>query len=431
MRILHAPTNPADQAGIAVRALRRLGHEAELWEYDANPFGYPADRTIPLDRERRDPQIFWQTFLEAVERFDIIHFHFARTLFPMEWGGIPAFWDLPLYRMLGKRIFFTFHGSDVRLRRIHEQINPWSYYRFSDIPADDERTEKVIAVCRAYADRLFVVAPDYLHFVPDAEVIPRALDLADWPRLPVTQREVPVILHVPSRRGTKGTDFILRALARLEAAGVGFETRLLERVPHAEVKQAIAEADIVIDNVLTGDYEVVSLEAMASSRVAVANLGDAAQRAAPDAPVVHADPSTIEAVLRDLIADIDRRRRLAAAGRPYVERVHSADLVAARLIAAYKAPARRGDAGPISFPDWLSRAPTGRIERLQRENAHLRTELARVRFREEELRRRLDLPPLGPVDEWFWPTIRYLARAAVPEPVRRPVRRIRAMLRGR
>src|SRR5690606_39056052 len=76
VRILHAPRNIADQAGVAVRALRRLGHDAEVWEYDEHPFRFPVDRTI--DTRSGDPAIWWRTFLEAIERFDVFHFHFGR-----------------------------------------------------------------------------------------------------------------------------------------------------------------------------------------------------------------------------------------------------------------------------------------------------------------------------------------------------------------
>ncbi len=54
-RILHAARNIANQPADVVRALRRLGYEAEVWEYGDNPFGYEVDRTIPLDTEARDP----------------------------------------------------------------------------------------------------------------------------------------------------------------------------------------------------------------------------------------------------------------------------------------------------------------------------------------------------------------------------------------
>jgi hypothetical protein len=431
VRILHAARNIADQPGAVVRSLRRLGHDAEIWEYDANPFGFAVDRTIPLDHEGRDPTVFWRTFEEAIERFDVLHFHFARTLFPSDWGGLPPFWDLPIYRILGKRVFFTFHGTDIRIRRIHEQVNPWSHYRTSDIAADDDRTEKVIEICRAYADGLFVVSVEYLHFVPEATVMPRVIDLEAWPEQPPTQRDVPVVLHVPSRRGTKGTERILASLDRLRAAGVAFESRLLEGVSHADARAAIADADVIIDNVITGDYEVVSIEAMASSRVAVANVGPAVEAAFPDAPVVAVDPDTFEPRLAALLADVERRRELAARGRAYVAATHDAPVIAARLISAYEAPPRVLGPGGRALPDWLSLAPARRIERLETELGRAETALARTRLREEDLRRRLGLPSLGPVTGIVDPSLGDRVRAILPEPVKRPLRRARARLAGR
>lgn len=430
LRILHAARNIANQPADVVRALRRLGHEAEVWEYDVNPFGYPVDRTIPLDREALDPTVFWRTFQEAIERFDVLHFHFARTLFPSDWGGLPPFWDLPIYRILGKKVFFTFHGTDIRIRRIHEQINPWSHYRTSDIPADDDRTEKVIEVCRTYADGLFVVSVEYLHFVPDAAVMPRVIDLEAWPVQPAAQRDVPVVLHVPSRRGTKGTDRILAGLERLREEGVPFEVRLLENVPHAEAKRAIADADVVVDNLITGDYEVVSIETMASSRVPVANVSPAVVAAFPDAPVWAVDPDTFVDRMRTLLTDADLRLDLARRGRDYVARVHDASVVAGRLVEAYEAPPRVLPASGRAFPDWLSMGPARRIERLETQLSRAEVELARTRLREEELRARLGLPSLGPVTGHVAPTAADRLRTFLPEPVKRPLRRWRARVSG-
>lgn len=426
MRILHAARNIANQPADVVRALRALGHDAEVWEYGESAFGYAVDRTIPLDPQARDPRVFWDTFREALDRFDVFHFHFARTLFADAWGGVPAFWDLPLYRALGKKVFFTFHGSDIRIRRVHEQVNPWSYYRFSDIEADDDRTEKVIELCRTYADRLFVVSPDYLHFVPEAEVLPRVIDLAAWPEQAPAQREVPVVLHVPSRRGTKGTDLILAGLERLKAAGVPFELRLLEGVPHAEAKRAIADADVVIDNVLTGDYEVVSLETMASNRVAVANVGPDALAAFPGAPVWSLDPDTFDERLARLLRDRALRLDLAARGRAHVARIHDAPVIARRLAEAYAVPS-----APVAdrpFPDWLSLDRARRIEAVHRRLARAEVELARTRLREEGLRRRLGLPSLGPVTAAVAPGLGDRLRTLLPEPVKRPLRRLKARL---
>ena len=138
---------------------------------------------------------------------------------------------------------------------------------------------------------MFVTSVDLLEFVPEAEVTPAGDRPAANGRSDRRRRATcRVILHVPSRRGTKGTELILAGLDRLRADGVAFDLRLLEGVSHAEARAAIQDADIVVDNVLTGDYEVVSIEAMASSRVAVANVQAAAAEAYPDAPVVERRP---------------------------------------------------------------------------------------------------------------------------------------------
>ncbi len=417
LRILHAPRNVANQAGYAAAALRRLGHEVEVWEDRPSVFAFPADRV--LDYGARDPRVAWDAVREAIDRFDILHFHFGRTLVPPDWSGLPPFWDLPLYRALGKRAFFTFHGSDARLQRVHEEMNPWSHYRRGAAPADDDRTEKALEVIRTYADAMFVVSVNYLHFVPQAVYLPRIIDLAEWPEQPPSQRERPVIVHAPSRRATKGTDLVLAALGELAADGVTFEFRLLEDVPHATVRAEIAAADVVVDNVIAGAYGLVSMEAMASGRVAVANLSDDVRLAHPDAPVVHVDPTTFGARMRALIGDVEERRRLAGLGRPFVARVHDADVIAARLVDAYTAPATRV---PMrAMPDWTSHAKARRIELLETRLGRLEMELARTRRRESVLQARLGIAETA--DDRRWGRIRAVARRVIPPGMRARLRR--------
>ena len=407
MRILHAARNPADQAGAVVRALRKLGHEAEVWVYDENPFRYQVDREISI--KSGDPEVFWRTFQEAIERFDVIHFHFGRSLFPDDWGGVPPLWDLPIYRILGKKVFATWHGSDCRQMRIHLERNPWSYFKYSDLRPDDDRTAKTVEVFRTYADRQFVTAPDYLDYVPDAEVLGRVIDLVEWPEQPPEQRERPLVLHVPSRRGTKGTELLLPVIERLKGEGLAFDFQLLEGVPHEEARKAIQKADVVVDNLITGDYELVSIEAMASSRLAVANIQAASAAAFPGAPILNVDPETIEARLREAIGDIGLRRDLAARGRAHVAAVHDAPVAARKLMAAYEAPSR-----PVArqtFPDWVSLAPARRVEQADRL-------LAEARHRELAYRRKLGLPVEVPDDRGV--------KDRLPMPLRLFLRRWRA-----
>ncbi|MGZ7031597.1 MAG: glycosyltransferase family 4 protein [Thermoanaerobaculia bacterium] len=412
MRILHAPNNIANQAGYVASSLRSMGHEAEVWEFGSSPYGFPSDRVI--DIRDHDPTVLWDAFDEAVRRFDIFHFHFGRSFFSYPWAPVPPYWDLPVLRMLGKKVFFTFHGSDCRIRRIHEEINPWSYYRFSDIPSDDERTENSLEVIRSFANEMFIVSMEYKPFVPEAAFVPRVIDLAEWPEQPVRTAERPVVLHVPSRRGTKGSDLVISGMEQLRAEGLPFDFVLLEGVPHAEVRRAIAEADVVIDNVLTGDYEMVSLEAMASGRVAVAYLQERVKLAFPDAPIFEVNPDTFADNMRRLLSDPKLRDSLARRGRPFVGKHHDAPVVTERLVRSYAAPSKRIVRG---FPKWSRYGSVEKVASLEERVAALEVERARALERVELSRRQAEN-----LKAQIHAAERWTMRNMVPPPVKKMVR---------
>lgn len=372
VRVLHLPSNPADQAGIVVRTLRDLGHDAELWHFGPSPFGFDVDRVIDIDDH--DPRSIWPHLLEAIERFDVFHFHYGRSFFSQGWQEFPLYWDLPLLRMLGKKIIFTFHGSDCRTPEAHAKHNPFSHLFFEHLTPDVDRIAKSIAVISTYADHLAVVSAELRPYVPGSVVVERAFPLAGFAEQPAAQREIPVLLHAPSRRSVKGTERIVEVLDTLKAEGVRFEFRMIEGLPHDEVLALIRDADVVIDQVVMGDHGVVSVEAMAANRVAVAYLTDPVRKANPGSPVYLADPDTFKDRMRELIIDADLRMKHASAGRAYVAEHFDAAVIAQRCLALYAAePATRARR---MFPDWMTvgsaRTLEGLQEQVARETAHRR-----------------------------------------------------------
>lgn len=361
MRILSLPSNPADQAGILTRALRAQGYEAEMWHFGAPPFGFQADRIIDVDQH--DPSVIWPHFAEAIGRFDVFHFWFGRTFFSHGWKQFPPFWDLPVLRMLGKRIIFTFVGSECRTRDVMEMNNPFTSLFYETYAPDENKIRADIEVISRYADRLLAMTEELKPYVPGSTYIPRAFPLASWPEQDPNQREVPVIVHVPSRRALKGTDQIVAGMAALKDEGLAFDFRLYEDIPHAELIDLCRDADVVIDNIVMGDHGISSVEAMASSRVAVAYLIDPVKEACPGIPIYEADPNSFVDRMRALIRDRGLRSRLASEGRPYVAANWNDVDVAKLHIDIYAGSDRERPAR--SFPGWVAAGGDRRIEKLE------------------------------------------------------------------
>lgn len=364
--------------------LRSRGHDVAVWQYGEPGFGFSVDRII---EPNNDPAVYMQTFVEALaEDFDVVHFHFARSLIPAR-DYLPWFWDLPVWRSLGVRIVFTFHGTDVRLRSHHLADDQWSFYRYGDVPCDEELVAARLSVIRRYAHHLTVGSVLDLPYVPDATYLPKSVD-TDRLRLasPPTARR-PVILHAPSRRATKGTDLVLEGLEELKTRGLGFDVDLVEGADHRELVERVTRADIVVEKLLGGDAGVSSLEAMALGKVAVARIRAEVIEMHPGLPVVSATPETFVDVMEGLVRDRQRRGQLGVAGRRFVEKEHSHRTTGERLEHLYQA---RGRTGVPAHSNWTIPTPQKRAETWRARMEKAEEARAAVQVRLESTLRRVD-----------------------------------------
>lgn len=378
MRVLHAPSNIANQAWTMAQGLRARRHEVQVWQYGVSPYGFSADRVF---EHGEGPASYLQALDDALAFDpDVVHFHFARSLVPVA-SKLPWYWDLPVWRARGTRIVFTFHGSDVRLKSQHLMEDRWSYYRYADVPCDEERIAAQLAVIRAYADRLTVGSVLDLAYVPEASYVPKPIETDQFPMVGPVRRRRPVVLHAPSLRSTKGTEFVLTGLERLQEEGASFEVDLVEGVSHDELTGRVVDADIVVDQLLVGEMGVSSLEAMALGKVAVARIRGEVRDRHPDLPVVSADPDTFVEVMRMLIGSASLRAEIGEAGRAYVVEHHDAAVIGKQLEELYLSITPRGV--PSIMPGWTAPQVHRRLERsqemitlLKAKNQQLRTKLS-------------------------------------------------------
>ncbi len=153
--------------------------------------------------------------------------------------------------------------------------------------------------------------------------------------MPPSERTRPVVLHAPSSRRRKGTEHVIAALQGLDA-----ELEIVEGLRHDEAFERYRRADIVVDQLNAGWYGLFAIECMALGKPVLSYLHDEAVRRTAqafdtDVPLVSANAETLRERLRPLVADAAERRRLGAASRSYVERVHDLDRVTDRLLGVY------------------------------------------------------------------------------------------------
>jgi glycosyltransferase involved in cell wall biosynthesis len=305
LRVTHCPVNTAGIPWTNVQALRRRGVDARLVVF--NRYALHPEADLDLNRSGglvHQQATQWRAFGRLARQTDVFHFYFGLTL-------VPKSAQFPLLRALGKRSVMHFLGSDIR-----------------------GKTPEELAWSRRAGARV-VGSYDAARWVPDASVIPPGIDLTGIEPEPPPERTRPVVLHAPSSRSRKGTEHVVAACAQLDV-----ELEIVEGLDHREAFERYRNADIVVDQLNAGWYGVFAIEAMALGKPVVTFLHEEAVTRTEEAfgvevPIVSATKETLADVLRPLVESLEERRRVGAASRAYVERVHDADAVAARLVDLY------------------------------------------------------------------------------------------------
>ncbi|GEM_PF-1598590 len=371
MRILFAPLNISGQALAMANAMNKLGHHAEAWTFGSSPFSIQATRTFDRERLNADPEYRWGMLDQAIRGFDVFHLMAGRSLIDGPEDAMPALWDLPLLKMMGKKVIMHYRGSEVRLPSLHKQRESESYFHHIKKLPDEEVMTGRVEIARRFVDSLLVSTPGLLDYVPDAEWVGHVVDTdALLPPERQPEPDIPTVLHIPSNPVIKGSDSVDSALAPLSKSGA-IKYRRLEGITTKEVHAAVRKADILIDSLRIGDHGLISVEAMALGCIPVCHIDDVNRRRNPGIPIIEASVDSLSAAIAELASKPDLRTTLKREMRVWVEAHHSEDAIARKLEAIYQRPPLRPSLG---HPMWPALPTLSQTAQLQQQLSEYRQE---------------------------------------------------------
>ncbi|MCC5912509.1 MAG: glycosyltransferase family 1 protein [Clostridiaceae bacterium] len=325
MQIIHAPTEIAGQMGTLCEGLRAKGHYASGYNWFDSYLQYKG-KIINADAYELSKLI------NTLNNYsDIIHFHNGNTFFL-------KYKDLPYLSDGKKKIVMHHWGNDVRSQAKASQFNQ---YALPSSYLSDDQIHKNLSFLSKYIHTAIVqdyeVYPYVKDYYKNIYVLPLACKVSDLPvRYPDANNKISRVIHAPTNRSFKGSDYVEAAVQRLQKS-TQFIYQVIENMSHQRAIQAYLESDIIIDQLLCGSYGMLSVEAMAMGKVVIAFIREDVRRHLPtDLPIVNTRPETLHGVLSGLVNNPARLAELGRASREYVMKHHDIGVVTDQLCNIYE-----------------------------------------------------------------------------------------------
>lgn len=337
MRILNGISSVSLQSTkYLVDALRSLNFNSDIVIYKENKLlknFEDINLNLNLKSYHKYPIYFIKLFIfffYCLYNYDVFHFHFGHSLLPKNL-------DLSILKQLNKKVYMEYHGSDIRRKKAYKD----KPLNISDIKLktnkESYRKQKRIA---KYVDGIIVHDQElYEHLFDFGQknyILPLRIDTEKFkPNFPKETNKVRIV-HAPSKRGIKGTSFIISAIKSLSKK-FNIEFILVENKSHAEAIEIYKNADIVIDQLLIGSYGMLSIEAMALGKPTICYIRDDLLETFPNGlPIFNANKYNIEIKLEELITNWSLRNKLGRRGRDYIINYHDSKKIAKMAIEIYQ-----------------------------------------------------------------------------------------------
>jgi hypothetical protein len=330
--------NPNSDTGL-IRLLRRVQRRITVL-HPLYTTGAPPQRTAGK-LERVFFKIFYQVLkgillVASLPRHDVFVF-INMTRF------LPGYLELPLLKLLGKRVIHIGVGSDMRPPYLDgllataplDEVLRQTYTQYRALRFVDTYSDAVVAhtSCAFFTRKPFVKWM-YMGLPVNAEHIRAQADGISRPAEDTTLR----LVHTPTAPAIKGSARFAEAVAALRAKGYAITYTQVTGRPHAEVLQTLAASDLLLDQLNTdtpmatsvAEAAVLGIPALVGSRYDVAADGLSAEQTPP---VALCTDDTLEQQLEYWLKNTAARQKLGQSAQAFILGAWSAQAVAKRYLA--------------------------------------------------------------------------------------------------
>lgn len=319
MRVLHGMSEVAGQGIYTVKGLIENNVESNMVVWRRNSGGYDIDIDLNIGYNKLLYPIYAVKMhcfaIKAIKKYDIFHFHYGYSL-------TPFYWDLQILKHFSKKIFVEFHGSEIR--GLYKDIN-YDFFNPEWPSIKNKRKQrKRIRKLLEYADGIILHDEELRAHIPDdidvpVYIVPLRVDINKF-EVKHIKNKIPIIVHAPSRRSTKGTEGILEAL---KAVSGKYELILVEGKTQKEAFDIYKRADLIIDQISVGTYGVFAIEGMALGKPVITYIDEKMKKNFPqELPIISANFENLGSVVEELVNNRERLESIGERGREYVERFH-------------------------------------------------------------------------------------------------------------
>jgi hypothetical protein len=253
--------------------------------------------------------------------------------------------EVELLQSAGIAVAIVAHGSEIRIPSQHADL--YAHSPFKNVPSDmaewvarlEKQAIRNVELARDLGVSMFVPTYDLFDFVPSAILNPNTIDVTQWTSdEPVLARDRPVVVFAPTKGWLKGSQYIDPVLQSLADEGL-IDYRRIVGLPSAQVMSIIKEADVVIDSAGLGYYATTTVQAMAAGRLTIVHLDERVKGRLPgEFPgIALDDPTTLENTLREVLANRDVYRAVAAKAPAFASETHDGRVSSAALSTVWNA----------------------------------------------------------------------------------------------